>query len=127
MKNVKSERQDINLGRCGSLAMYSVEYKCTIEDTNVTTQHITTVKESKKNPQSTFNISELIHGTSFIYTQEFSSDTSQKAKRDMKKVSNKQVTVTQHAPGGPSFRPNNPAQKDPISGKKINNKYIRSF
>jgi len=56
--------------------MYSVEYKCTIEETKVTTQHITTVKESKKKPQSTFNISELIQGASFKYTQEFKSDTS---------------------------------------------------
>ena len=31
------------------------------------------------------------------------------------------------APTGPSFRPNNPAQKDPINGKKINNKYIKDF
>ena len=31
------------------------------------------------------------------------------------------------APKGPSFRPNNPAQKEPINGKKINNKYIESF
>jgi hypothetical protein len=66
----------MNLGRCGSWAMYSVEYKWTIEETNVTTQHMVTVKESNKNPQSTFNISELIQGTSFIYTQQFSNDTS---------------------------------------------------
>ena len=51
--------------------MYSVEYKWTIEETNVTTQHITTVKESKRKPQSTFNISELIQGVSFKYTQQF--------------------------------------------------------
>jgi len=30
-------------------------------------------------------------------------------------------------PRGPNFRPNNPAQKELISGKKINNKYIKSF
>ena len=46
--------------------MYSVEYKCTIKDTKVTTQHITTVKESNINPQSTFNNSELIQDTNFI-------------------------------------------------------------
>jgi hypothetical protein len=56
--------------------MYSVEYKCTIEETNVTTQHITTVNESNKKPQSTFSISELIQGASFIYTQQFNNDTS---------------------------------------------------
>jgi hypothetical protein len=42
----------------------------------------------------------------------------------MKKADNKQPTVIKDAPKGPSFRPNNPAQKDPISGKKINSKYI---
>ena len=47
-----------------------------MEETNVTTQHIIAVKESNKNPQSTFNISELIHGISFMYTQQFNKDTS---------------------------------------------------
>lgn len=56
--------------------MYSVEYKCTIEETNVTTQHIIAVKESNKNPQSTFNISELIQGVSFMNTQQFRKETS---------------------------------------------------
>ena len=65
MKNVKSDKYDINLGRCGSYAIYSVEYKWTIEETNVTTQHMTTVNESKRKPQSTFNTSELIQGASF--------------------------------------------------------------
>ena len=45
----------------------------------------------------------------------------------MKKVRHKQLTVIHDAPRGPSFRPNNPAQKEPINGKKINNKYIKSF
>ena len=48
-------------------------------------------------------------------------------KRDTKKVNHKQLTVTQDAPKGPSFLPNNPAQKEPIKGKKINNKYIKNF
>jgi len=43
----------------------------------------------------------------------------------MKKVNTKQPTVINDAPKGPSFRPNNPAQKEPINGKKINNKYIK--
>ena len=62
-----------------------------------------------------------------MYTQQFNKETSQKAKRDKKKVNTKQLTVIYDAPRGPSFRPNNPAQKEPISGKKINNKYIESF
>ena len=47
-----------------------------MEETNVTTQHMITVKESNKNPQSTFNISELIQGVSFTYTQQFNKETS---------------------------------------------------
>jgi|SaaInl74LU_5_DNA_1037368.scaffolds.fasta_scaffold254588_1 hypothetical protein len=47
-----------------------------MEETKVTTQHITTVKESNKNPQSTFSISELIQGASFIYTQQSNKATS---------------------------------------------------
>ena len=66
----------MNLGRCGSCAIYSVEYRCTKEEIKVTTQHITTVKESNKKPQSTFNISELIQDVSFIYVQQFNKNTS---------------------------------------------------
>ena len=47
-----------------------------MEETNVTTQHMITVKESNENPQSTFNISELIQGVSFKYTQQFNKKTS---------------------------------------------------
>lgn len=46
--------------------MYSVEYKCTMLETKVTTQHIITVRESNKKPQSTFSSSESIQGTSLI-------------------------------------------------------------
>lgn len=35
--------------------MYPEEYKCTNAETPVTTHNITTVKESKRNPQSTMN------------------------------------------------------------------------
>ena len=59
----------MSLGRYESCAMYSVEYIGTIEETNVMTQHMTALKESKRKPQSTFNISEVIQGASFIYTQ----------------------------------------------------------
>jgi hypothetical protein len=45
----------------------------------------------------------------------------------MKKANSKQLTVIKDAPKGPSFRPNNPAQKEPINGKKINNRYIKNF
>jgi hypothetical protein len=45
----------------------------------------------------------------------------------MQKVNSKQLTVIYDAPKGPSFRPNIPAQTEPINGKKINNKYIKIF
>ena len=38
----------------------------------------------------------------------------------------KQITVTKDDPKGPRIRPNNPAQIEPINGKKINNKYIKT-
>merc|ERR1712127_463974 len=76
---------------------------------------------------STFNISEFIQGVSFIYTQQFNNDTSKKTKRDRKNVNTKQLTVTHDAPKGPNFLPNNPAQKELINGKKINNRYINNF
>jgi len=39
--------------------------------------------------------------------------------REIKKVNTKQLTVIHDAPKGPNFLPNNPAQKEPINGKKI--------
>jgi hypothetical protein len=52
MKNVNKERYDINLGRCGSNSIYSVEYKCTKVEINVTTINIIHVKLSKQKLQS---------------------------------------------------------------------------
>jgi len=45
----------------------------------------------------------------------------------MKNADIKQVTVTTEEPNGPILRPNKPALKEPINGKKINNKYIKFF
>ena len=47
--------------------------------------------------------------------------------REIKKVNTKQLTVIHDASKGPTFLPNNPAQKESINGKKINNKYINDF
>ena len=43
---------------------------------------------------------------------------------EIRKVTHKQETVTIEDPIGPSSRPNIPAEKDPIKGKKIDIKYI---
>jgi len=56
----------MNLGKCGSCDIYSVEYKCTSNETKVTTQHITTVKVSNINPQSILNNSESIQVINLI-------------------------------------------------------------
>ena len=61
---------------CFWIQIKFIPTKIEVHRHNITTQHITTVKESKKKPQSTFNISELIQGISFTYSQEFSNDTS---------------------------------------------------
>ena len=45
--------------------MYSLESKRTVKKTDVTTQHMTAVNESRRKPQPTFNASELIQGASF--------------------------------------------------------------
>ena len=49
---MNKDKYDINLGRWGSCDMYSIEYKCTSDETEVTTQHIITVKLSNWNPQA---------------------------------------------------------------------------
>ncbi len=59
MKKVNKDKYDINLGKWGSCDIYSIEYKCTNEETKVTTIHITTVKLSNKNPQFTNKTYEL--------------------------------------------------------------------
>ena len=60
----------MNLGKCGSWDIYSIEYKWTKDETKVTTQHIETVKLSNINPQSTFSTSESIQLVNLIYVQQ---------------------------------------------------------
>jgi len=47
IKNVKRDKKLRKLGKNGSFFIYSVEYKCTTNDTVLTTTNIETVKESK--------------------------------------------------------------------------------
>ena len=51
IKKVNNERYDMNLGRCGSSDIYSVEYKCTKVEIKVTTKSIITVNLSKQKDQ----------------------------------------------------------------------------
>jgi len=53
MKKENKERYDINLRKCGSSAIYSVEYKCTKVEIKVTTKSIITVNLSKQKDQLT--------------------------------------------------------------------------
>lgn len=48
---MNNERYDINLGRCGSSPIYSVEYKWTKNEIKVTTKSIITVNLSKQKDQ----------------------------------------------------------------------------
>ena len=51
MKKVKKDKYAINRLKCGSKDIYSVEYKCTSVEIDVTTINITLVKVSNKKPQ----------------------------------------------------------------------------
>ena len=53
IKNVNNDKYDINLGRCGSVLIYSLEYICTSVDTVKTKQSIVLVKASKRKPHWT--------------------------------------------------------------------------
>ena len=97
---------------------------CTNEETNVTTQHIMDVKLSNIKPQSTLKTPESIQVVSLRYTGLPERATSKKMRLEIVKVVHKHTTVTIEDPVGPSTRPNIPAEKDPINGKKITSKYI---
>ena len=61
MKKVNKDKYDINLDKCGSFSMYSVEYKCTRLEIKVTITNIIAVNESKQKLQSSSNVSIYIH------------------------------------------------------------------
>ena len=65
MKKVNNDKYDINLVRCGSYSIYSVEYKCTNVEIKVTITSIIAVKLSKQKCQSKFKESMFIHGKRF--------------------------------------------------------------
>lgn len=52
----------MNLAKCGSWDIYSVEYKCTKLEIEVTTISITQVRVSKRKPQLILAVSVTIHG-----------------------------------------------------------------
>jgi hypothetical protein len=66
IKPVKSDKYDINLVKCGSPFMYSVEYKCTNEETPQTTISIVVDNASKQKLQLIINNSECIHSAKKI-------------------------------------------------------------
>jgi hypothetical protein len=64
IKKVNKERYDIKRAKCGSCPIYSVEYKCTNLEMDVTTTNITTVSVSNIKPQATTKSSDSIQGVS---------------------------------------------------------------
>ena len=62
IKPVNKERYDIKRPWWGSPFIYSVEYKCTSEETPQTTTNITVDNGSNKKPQLTTSNSETIQG-----------------------------------------------------------------
>jgi len=65
MKKVNKDKYDINLGKCGSPAIYPVEYKCTNAETVVTKINIEAVTESNISPIDTFKLPDSIHVHNF--------------------------------------------------------------
>ena len=51
IKNVKKDKYDLKRGKCGSSAIYTVEYTWTQNEIEVTTINMTQVKVSNKKPQ----------------------------------------------------------------------------
>ena len=51
IKKVNKDKYDMNLGKCGSFSMYSVEYKCTKVEMKVTTTNMIEVRLSKQKLQ----------------------------------------------------------------------------
>lgn len=66
IKKVNNDKYDINLGKWGSCSIYSVEYKWTKKDINVTITSIIAVKLSKQKDQCNSNESTQIHSKIFI-------------------------------------------------------------
>jgi hypothetical protein len=62
MKNVNSDKYDIKRAKWGSCLIYSVEYKWTRLEIDVTTTSITTVNLSKVKPHATTKSSDSIQG-----------------------------------------------------------------
>jgi hypothetical protein len=69
IKNVNKDKYDINLTKCGSSLIYSIEYKCTKLEIKDTTNNIVTVKLSKQKSQFIIRVSENIHGNSVTLIQ----------------------------------------------------------
>jgi len=93
-------------------------------DIQVTKTHIETVKLSNIKPQEASNNSESIQGLNFIYTGHLDKPTSKKEIQDITKEDNRNEHVTKAAPFGDINLPRDIDIMNPISGKKINNKYI---
>lgn len=58
IKPVNNDKYDINRAWCGSPFIYSVEYKCTRDETPQTTISIVVESESKQKPQFTIKRSD---------------------------------------------------------------------
>ena len=124
MKKVNNDRYDIKRGKCGSCAIYSIEYKCSNDEINVTTIHMIRVKLSNIKPQLTSKASDFTHDPNSINTSLPFIPTSKKPIKERKKEKIKQDVVKKADPLGPMCLPNKLADKKPSNEEKIINKYI---
>jgi len=111
---------------CGSSDIYSVEYKCTKNDINVTTTNIIAVKLSKQKDQLIFNVSTDSHENRIIFVILPVTIIFKRMYIDMQKDIKTNVVVMIKTPT-PSLCPNKIPLKKPNSGKRIVKIYINVF
>ncbi len=121
INHVNNDKYDRNLGKCGSPPIYSVEYRCTINDILVTTTNITAVNPSYSNPTRT-----IAHSHRSTYVVLLWNITSLNIAIAIIHVISIFPTVITDAPLPPSFLPNNPATAAPIIGNQTIVKYINA-
>ena len=96
-----------------------MEYRCTSDDTPVTTTSITAVMVSTRMVQSTAKLPEWIQGsTGMIWVAPPPSATVVKAMTDSAADTNRKPVVTSSDARAPMMRPNRPAMAEPMMGRK---------
>ena len=119
---MNNDKYDINRAWCGSPFIYSVEYKCTREETPQTTISIVVESESKQKPQFTIKRSDDNQEAKKMLQLDPKTAVSWRAKRERKKDIKIALVDNKQEPEVPIKRPKQ-AQERKL--KKGNNKIQR--